>query len=211
MFCPGCGSEERQTNQFCRACGTDLRLIRANLGGADSVTVSAISAREEIGRAMAQRIREVEDAYELKKVAEDVLPQVEKFLESYKEKRLRRVRAGVIVAASGAGASVLGLVLTLVMRSMERNGDMEAWIMLMGLGITAFAIGLGLVLNGILFTEPRGGDPDSSRSSWQNLLDSEYSQPPGPSQNLPRAQTTSNLGTPGSITEHTTLHLKSDR
>jgi hypothetical protein len=211
MFCPGCGSEERQTNQFCRACGTDLRLVRANLGGADSVTASAMSAREEIGRAMAQKIREVEDAHELKQVAEDVLPQVEKFLESYKEKRLRRVRAGVIVAASGAGAGVLGLVLTLVMRSMERNGDMEAWIMLMGLGITAFAIGLGLVLNGILFTEPRGGDPDSSRSSWQNLLDSEYSQPQGPSQSLPRAQTTSNLGQPASITEHTTLHLKSDR
>ena len=211
MFCPGCGSEERQANQFCRACGTDLRLVRANLGGADLVTASAMSAREEIGRAMAQRIREVEDAYELKKVAEDVLLQVEKFLESYKEKRLRRVRAGVIVAASGAGASVLGLVLTLVMRSIEGNGDLEAWIMLMGLGITAFAIGLGLVLNGMLFTEPRGGDQDSSRSSLQNLLDSEYSQPQGPSQNLPRAQTTSNLGTPASITEHTTLHLKSDR
>jgi hypothetical protein len=211
MFCPGCGSEERQTNQFCRACGTDLRLVRANLGGADSVTASAMSAREEIGRAMAQRIREVEDAHELKQVAEDVLPQVEKFLESYKEKRLRRVRAGVIVAASGAGTGVLGLVLTLVMRSMERNGDMEAWIMLMGLGIIAFAIGLGLVLNGMLFTEPRGGDQDSSRSSLHNLLDTEYSQPQGPSQSLPRAQTTSNLGQPASITEHTTLHLKSDR
>src|SRR3954471_9720609 len=177
MFCPGCGSEERQTNQFCRACGTDLRLERTNLGGADSVTASAMSAREEIGRAMAQRIREVEDAHELKQVAEDVLPQVEKFLESYKEKRLRRVRAGVIVAASGAGASVLGLVLTLVMRSMLRNGDMEAWLMLLGLGITAFAIGIGLVLNGLLFTEPRGSEKDSSRSFSQNLLDSEYSRP----------------------------------
>ena len=211
MFCPGCGSEERTTNQFCRTCGTDLRVIRQSLDGADSVTASAMSAREEIGRAMAQRIREVEDAYELKKVAEDVLPQVEKFLESYKEKRLRRVRAGVIVAASGAGAGVLGLALTLVMRSMERNGDMEAWLMLMGLGITAFAIGLGLILNGLLFTEPRGGDQDASRSTWQNLLDSEYSGPQRASQSLPRAQTTSNLGQPGSITEHTTLHLKSDR
>ncbi|MEQ1924192.1 MAG: hypothetical protein ABL952_16960, partial [Pyrinomonadaceae bacterium] len=23
MFCPECGIEERQSNQFCRACGTD--------------------------------------------------------------------------------------------------------------------------------------------------------------------------------------------
>ncbi len=207
MFCPGCGSEERTTNQFCRTCGTDLRVIRQSLGGADSVTASAMSAREEIGRAMAQRIREVEDAYELKKVAEDVLPQVEKFLESYKEKRLRRVRAGVIVAASGAGASALGLVLSVLMRTMERNGDMEAWLILLGLGITAFVIGLGLVLNGLLFTQPRGGDQDASRSNLENLLDAEYSAP----ERLPRAQTTSNLGQPASITEHTTLHLKSDR
>lgn len=212
MFCPGCGFEEHQAqHQFCRACGTDLRPVRASLGGPDTVTASAMSAREEIGRAMAQRIREVEDAHELKKVAEDVLPQVEKFLESYKEKRLRRVRAGVIVAASGAGASALGLVLALVMRSMLRDGDMEAWLMLLGLGITALAIGVGLVLNGLLFTEPRGGEQDSSRSITQNLLDSEYSRPQSGSQNLPRSQATSNLGQPASITEHTTLHLKSDR
>jgi hypothetical protein len=211
MFCPGCGSEEGQAHyQFCRACGTDLRPVRASLGGPDTVTATAMSAREEIGRAMAARIREVEDAHELKKVAEDVLPKVEKFLESYREKRLRRVRAGVIVASSGAGASVLGLALTLVMRSMLRDGDMEAWLMLMGLGITTFAIGIGLVLNGLLFTQPRGDDQDASPADVQNRLDSEYSRPQR-SQNLPPAQTTSNLGQPASITEHTTLHLKSDR
>src|SRR5882762_10176378 len=111
MFCPSCGSEERQASQYCRACGSDLRAVRVSLERPDSITASAVTAREEIGRAVAEKIREVEDAHDLKKVAEDVLPQIEKFLESYEEKRLRRIRAGVIVAASGFGTATFGLIL----------------------------------------------------------------------------------------------------
>src|SRR5713226_9484455 len=116
MFCPSCGSNE-QTSQFCRACGTDLRPVRVSLERPDSITASAVSAREDIGRAVAAQIREVEDADELKRVAEDVLPQIEKFLESYEEKRLRRMRAGVIVAASGLGTGILGLVMSAFLRA----------------------------------------------------------------------------------------------
>src|SRR6202171_1502752 len=102
-------------SQYCRACGTDLRPVRTTLESPDSITASAVSAREEIGRAVADKIREVEDARDLKRVAEDVLPQIEKFLESYEEKRLRRVRAGIIVAASGFGTGMLGLTMSLVL------------------------------------------------------------------------------------------------
>ena len=92
MFCPGCGLEERGSNQFCRACGTDLRPVRFALEKPDNITASAISARDEIGRAVAAKIRETQSVYELKKDAEDVLPEIEKFLESPAEKRLRRMR-----------------------------------------------------------------------------------------------------------------------
>src|SRR5438067_5198452 len=114
MFCPSCGSEERQASQFCRACGSDLRAVRLSLERPDSITASAVSAREEIGRAVAQKIREVEDARELKKVAEDVLPEIEKFLESPEEKRLRRMRAGVVISSIGVGVTIVGLVLASV-------------------------------------------------------------------------------------------------
>src|SRR6266550_2647904 len=107
MFCPSCGSEERQATQFCRACGLDLRVVRMSIERPDSITASAVSARDEIGRAVAEKIRDVEDAHELKKVAEDVLPQIEKFLESPEEKRLRRMRAGVVVSSIGVGFAVL--------------------------------------------------------------------------------------------------------
>ncbi|HEX7530127.1 MAG TPA: hypothetical protein VF333_03205, partial [Pyrinomonadaceae bacterium] len=69
-------------SQYCRACGTDLRPVRTTLERPDSITAVAVSAREEIGRAVADKIREVEDSRDLKRVAEDVLPQIEKFLES---------------------------------------------------------------------------------------------------------------------------------
>ena len=85
MFCPGCGIEEKQFNQFCRACGTDLRPARAVLEMPDIITASAETAREEIGRAFAAKIRDAATATDLKIVAEDVLPQIEKFLESPEE------------------------------------------------------------------------------------------------------------------------------
>ena len=92
MFCPSCGSEERQASQFCRACGTDLRAVRVGLERPDSITESAISAREEIGRAVAEKIRGMEDARYMRRFAQFVLPRIDKFLESPEEKRLRRLR-----------------------------------------------------------------------------------------------------------------------
>ena len=201
-------------SQYCRACGTDLRPVRTSLESPDSITASAVSAREQIGRAVADKIREVEDARDLKRVAEDVLPQIEKFLESYEEKRLRRVRAGVIVAACGFGTGVLGLIMSAVLN----GGDAESALMVVGLGLIAFAIGIALVLNGMMFTRPRKGLEDlSSDARSQNLLDSGYAAPQlRSSPEAPpsfQSHTTSNLAqAPGSsITEHTTHHLKPER
>src|SRR6266508_2947037 len=107
MYCPSCGSEERQPSQYCRACGTDLRVVRRGLERPDTITASAVSAREQISQALADKIRQMESAKDLERVAEDVLPQLEKFLESPEEKRLRRVRAGVITALVGLGVSLV--------------------------------------------------------------------------------------------------------
>ena len=201
MFCPSCGSEERQASQYCRACGTDLRPVRVSLERPDSVTASAVTAREEIGRAIAEKIREMEDSRDIKRVAEDVLPQIEKFLESYEEKRLRRVRAGVVTAAAGLG----GAIFMALMSAFIQGAD--ALVGVSGLGVATFLVGLGLIINALFFTKPRKGVEDhSSDARAQNLLDAGYNPP------QLRSQTTSNLAQPvGSVTEHTTLHLKSDR
>ncbi len=214
MFCPACGSEERQMSQYCRACGTDLRPVRVSLERPDSITASAVSAREDIGRAVAEKIREVEDADDLKRVAEDVLPEIEKFLESPDEKRLRRMRAGVITASVGFGAGILALLMTTVV-----NGpDVEKFVAVFGLAVVTFMIGLGLVLNGVLFTRPRKEHKDSSSDGrLQNLLAAHAPsqlRSSSEGQSLP-SPTTSDFSRPelragSSVTEQTTRHLETE-
>ena len=208
MFCPSCGSEERQASQFCRACGSDLRPVRMSLERPDSVTASAVTAREEIGRAVAQKIREMRDAHELKEVAEVVLPEIEKFLESYEERRLRRVRAGIVTAASGLGGALFMILLSAIAHGPEA----EKFVGASGLGFTAFLIGIGLIINALYFTKPRQHLEDhSAYARSQNQLDAGYapSQLRSRDSAVSKAQTTSNLAhAPGSVTEQTTKHLK---
>ena len=213
MFCPSCGSEERQASQFCRACGTDLRTVRSGLEHHDSITATAVSAREEIGRAVAQRIREIEDPRHLRRVSERVLPQIEKFLESHEEKRLRRLRAGVVTGLVGLAVGIPALLLLPIIQ----NNDFEIFLFYVVMaGAVTFATGLGLLLNGLLFSRPgKTLDDKSADARMQDLVDAGYASPARASEAHPsfRSQTTSNLAPPSgaSVTEGTTHHLKTER
>jgi hypothetical protein len=218
MFCPSCGSEERQMSQYCRACGTDLRPVRVSLERPDSVTASAVTAREEIGRAVAEKIRDMEGSRDLKRVAEDILPHFEKFLESPEEKRLRRMRAGVITAASGLGITLLSFLVFLAV--VDSIGPARSMLISLsaGLGMLIFLVGLGLVLNGQLFSKPHKGLKDkSSDAEAQSLLDRDAPLQLRPAADKPesfRSPATSDLARveqPSSVTEHTTHLLKPER
>ncbi len=193
MFCPSCGLEERQSNQFCRACGTNLRPVRSILEKPDNITASAVSAREEIGRAIAAKIRETKSAKELAKVTEDVLPQIEKFLESPEQRRLRRIRAGVITSAIGLGTTLMFLL-------MISNGA-DALLMV-GAGLVTFFIGLGIIINGLLFTLPKKSVADKSLNAISqrelDLTDAQTNELLLPQSNHMFS----------SVTENTTQHLK---
>ena len=199
MFCPGCGIEEKQFNQFCRACGTDLRPARAVLEMPDIITASAETAREEIGRAFAVKIRDAQTAKDLKIVAENVLPQIEKFLESPAEKRLRRMRVGTLIAGIGLGTAIAFTILTVFVN--EKDIFMVA-----GLGLITFFIGLSFIINGLLLTVPKKDVSDkSSEADSQRELDTHINQ---------LSATTNELVLPesnqvfSSVTEDTTRHLK---
>ena len=206
MYCPTCGSEERQISQFCRACGTDLRAVRRGLERPDTITASAVSAREQISQAMAEKIRQMEGSRELKQVAEDVLPQIEKFLESPEEKRLRRVRAGVVTAAIGLGGALLIFLLSL------QSHDLIPFI---ALGLITFLIGLGLVINGLAFTIPRktlADRSDDARAQRELEATGQSAYPanqlsPGSSSTNDLASPTDRIAGHPSVTEHTTHHL----
>ena len=202
MYCPSCGSEERQLSQYCRACGTDLRAVRVTLEKPDAITESAVSARDHIGRAIADKIRMTESASELKKVAEDVLPEIEKFLESPSDRRLRRLRAGIIMAFIGIGASFGGII-----ASMAEEG----LFVLIIPGMIALFIGLAIILNGLLFTLPRKrvrdhGDEALAQKALDAAIKSAGLVPEAPTNAL-------NSGEPtmASVTEHTTHQLKTSR
>ena len=210
MYCPSCGSEERQLSQFCRACGTDLRIVRNSLENPDAVTQSAVSAREHIGMAVADKIRQMSTAKELERVAEDVLPHFEKFLESPEEKRLRRIRSGIITSAIGLGATIILLVMAM------DKGDILPYITP---ALITFLVGIGVIVNGLIFTVPRKSLPgDAYDALSQKVLDSganmnriSYEAPAAAS--LPAgANLTNELApSPRSITEHTTHHLNTSK
>ncbi|HWN10283.1 MAG TPA: hypothetical protein VNO50_13630 [Pyrinomonadaceae bacterium] len=210
MYCPTCGSEERQLSQFCRACGTDLRAVRQGLERPDTITASAVSAREQISRALADKIRQLETGEDLEHVAEDVLPQLEKFLESPEEKRLRRLRAGVITAVVG-----LGVTLGLFWASLQSE-DLLPYI---ALGLIVFFIGLGTIINGLLLTVPRRSLANrSAEAESQRELESQIQNLSSANQLRPFTATTSDLPiSPDqrvarpSVTEHTTHHLREDK
>jgi hypothetical protein len=156
---------------------------------------------------MAEKIRQMEGSRELKQVAEDVLPQLEKFLESPEEKRLRRVRAGVVVAAIGLGGALLIFLMSI---------NAHDLIPFISLGVIAFLVGLGLVINGLAFTIPRKTIADRSvQAKSQRELEARAQNAYPASQLSAGSQTTNDLpgpdsriAAPSSVTEHTTHHLK---
>lgn len=198
MFCPGCGIEERSANQFCRACGADLKRVRTAIESPDQVTASAVSARQEIGRAIATKMGDIKSAAEWSTFAEEVLPEIEKFLESPEEKRLRRVRAGMVLSSIGLGTAVgVAIVSAFVVMN-----DFDFLFLISLGGIVCFFIGLGIILNGLLFSVPKKGLADrATDADSQRALDSR-----GDTNDLRLPAVPATVHS--SVTEHTTQHLK---
>lgn len=195
MFCPSCGTQEREPYQFCRACGGDLRTVRAGLATPTSAIGSAVTAREEIGRAFAAKIRDLKSAKELSKVVEEVLPEVEKFLEAPEERRLRRLRAGLVMQAVGIGAAIFFLLMSM---------QQEDVLPMSGLGILFFLIGLAVFLNGRYLTV--AGSTTSEDVERRRLRDA-LDQPRLDTGRL-LAANDAYPAPPPSVVEHTTRELR---
>jgi hypothetical protein len=156
-----------------------------------------MSARDEIGRALAAKIREMQKATDITSIVEEVLPAVERLLETPEERRLRRVRLGVVTAALGVAATVFAVLATAVFD--------EDFAPLIGLTLLPFVIGLGIVLNGLVFTVPKKDEPKTTESKPALMLIEQADQRKLPKSDPPPVT----LDAP-SVTEHTTHHLKDE-
>ena len=195
MFCPNCGAEEEGRIKFCRKCGIELNTLRLALERPEALT-GAPAAREEIAREVAAKIAELKGSRDLARIVEDVLPQVEKFLETPEERRLRHLRDGLITACTGIGIIIFSIALLIVTHTPA------AGLIPAGAGALVLMVGLGIMLAGAFFTVPRKSAMHSPLPLRQEPATRELDTDPS---GLP-------LGTAGppSVTEETT-DLLADR
>ena len=199
MFCPYCAAEDRDQSQYCRSCGAELHTVRTALRKPDSITNAAAGAREEIGRAIADRLRQIKKDGDLKGVVEDVLPKIEKFLESPQERRIRQSREGVISAAVG-----LAIILLFVFAKGFTQTHKEELLALIGAGggLVSFLVGIGLLINARWFTLPTR--PSDTLPAISNQITSGELSTGSLHDPLPPSQSSY----PTSVTESTTRQLK---
>ena len=200
MFCPNCGLEETHSTQFCRSCGTDLSNVRDAVIRPQTLQEQKTNAKEMIGMAFAEKIRQTNSTKDLKKITHEVLPEVEKFLESPKEKRLRRLRTGTIISSVGAGSAIALTIVSLAMKEDEM-------MFLAGLGLIAFFIGIGFIVNAMMFSLPKDDEGENTSDQVKDFANPE--QMNATTNDLlmpPTAQTEFR-----SVTENTTRHLKKEK
>jgi len=126
--------------------------VRSAIEHPDAITKSAVTAREEIGRAIAAKIAEFEDANEVRQAVYEILPAIERFLESpeeqrwqQREQRLNKIRGGVLT-------SVVGLAITLTFMLISWLVHEEKILIVSALGLLVLIIGLGVTATALWLT-----------------------------------------------------------
>lgn len=181
MFCPQCGSTQPDELNFCKACGSNLSLVRTAL--------EKPAAAEEFD-------------WKRTWVAEAMMTQAEKDRRrgmTPEMKRRREIKAGIITASSGVALSV---VLAAIMDGIIIGGGVPAaavailsrlWIV----GLIPILVGLALIVNGV-FISPRGS------KTTENTVPS---TDPAPAEFAPPAETNQLSGGPYSVIDETTRYL----
>ena len=164
MICPNCGTQDQSSNQFCRSCGLALQAVRAAIEQPDAITTSAVTAREEIGRAIAGKIAEFENLSDLRRAVYEILPVVEGFLESAEERHLKEQRQRLNQIREGVLTSVVGLAIMLSFLLISWITQQEKILIVSAGGLLVMLVGLGMTMTALWFTVPKG-IPTGTRTS----------------------------------------------
>ena len=165
MICPNCGTQDQSGNQFCRSCGLALHAVRSAIEKPDAITTSAVTAREEIGRAIAGKIAEFQNLSDLRRAVYEILPVVEGFLESPEERRLKEQRQRLNQIREGVLTSVVGLAIMLSFLLISWITQQEKILIVSAGGLLVLLVGLGITITAVWFTAPKGVAAPGTRTS----------------------------------------------
>ncbi|NNE66524.1 MAG: hypothetical protein HKN33_08145 [Pyrinomonadaceae bacterium] len=122
-------------------------MIRTVVEQPEDVMGSTLLTKSDIGRSLLEKIDSANSPKDLKKIAENVLPKIEKFLETPEEKQLRRIRTGSLVSLIGLGVSI-GCVLAAIFEDPEIIKGAIA-------GFVTMFVGVAMLINGYYFSVPK--------------------------------------------------------
>ncbi len=209
MFCPQCGSTQSDELRFCKSCGANLQALRQ------------VMASRETDEKFDWSKTWLAEMFQSGEVATKRAAEIDLLMgRTPEEKRLIEIKAGVITASVGIGVAVLLFVLMGGIIASGRVSDAAAEILsrIWIVGILPLMIGVALIINGVLVSKRRGESENvvsaagklpqaegASPSETQRLHDAEAGGYLSP------ADTNELIGTPLSVTDETTRHLKQPR
>ena len=198
MYCPKCGSNQSDELRFCKSCGANLHAVRQAVATREAGepeekfdwsktwVAEMLMSEEESKRRKAEREREL-----------GITPE---------QKRADEVKGGVITSCVGIG---LMIFLFVFMQGLIKSGVIpehvaiilsHVWIA----GVIPFFVGIGLLLNGLVFSKRLGVGADKQLPVGSDSPESDEGRP------LLRSADTNEFITPDfSVTEGTTKHLRS--
>lgn len=143
MFCPGCAIQVVDDAKFCKACGANLRGVRAAMTGRDE--------RFDWSKTWVAEMFLTEEERERRR---GVTPA---------DKRNNELKAGVITTLAGLGAMIFLRFFLEAVANNESGGEAEIIRRVWLVGVVPFLIGIGLLFNGIFLSKPGRRSPAQSQ------------------------------------------------
>lgn len=195
MFCPQCGSTQGDELKFCKLCGANLDAVR------QAVATRGAGANIDWRKTwVAEMLMSGEEAVKRKAEIErrqGITPEV---------KRYREIKAGVVTGCAGLAFTLVVAVLMqgIILSGEATPGEAEILSRLWVAGMIPVFVGIALIINGLFVSKKLVELAARQSQAGPNPLDG------GARPNALRpADTSEFIPADFSVTEETTMHLKS--
>lgn len=208
MFCPQCGANQSEELKFCNLCGANLQAVRQVVATRETTNEDKFDWSKtwvaDMFLSEAERKRRLQEHKILEHELEHqrgITPEV---------KRYNEIKAGVITASVGLGASIF---LFFLMQGIIQSGqnpphDNEILSRIWIAGVIPFLIGIALIINGMFVSKKI---VEVIRRGERPLSPPAFGGQTGAPRSLNSADTSEISPASFSVTEDTTKHLINSR